>query len=786
MRHLRRTKRRATLALALLALACGNAATQGATPATQGAVEPVSRPYAWRNVAVGAGGYVPGLVFSRVERGLAYLRTDIGGAYRWDAGSGRWLPLQDAMSEGSYFGIESIALDPVDAGTVYAAAGMYRRKDHAAILSSSDRGAHWQVNPVAFRMGGNEEGRGLGERLAVDPNDNNTLYFGSRYDGLMRSRDRGRSWARVNAFPLRGRAPPAQGPAGAGLSFVLIDARSGAPGKGSRTLYVGSADPGEQHLFRSNDGGASWSAIPGGPDASLLPLQAQLDARGFLYVTYGDGIGPNGIQRGAVQRLEPASQAWTDITPTRHDAEQEGGFMGLALDRQHGGTLLVASVDRWKKGDRLWRSTDDGATWTDLTQPATQDYRPTPYLAIGERPVGFNHWMTAVAIDPFDSSHVAYATGATIYATNAATKADGRNTTPWSTWIAGIEETAVIALASPPAGPPLVSALGDIGGFVHDDFAASPASAFQDPVFSTTRFLDFAGRAPEVFVRAGEPRDHEPSTSATLAWSGDSGRHWTPLRAPPLRWRDKQGQVVEQRFDLDGRTPMAVSADGKTFIVMTPVPLLTRDRGGSWTTVKGLPGYLRLVADRVDPDRWYAIDFAQSTLYASSDGGATFAAVAAHGLPASLAADEPKNNWMAWPLIAAPALAGELWYLSQGRLYHSTDSGQDFAQVQTQLAVSALSFGRSPPSRTNPALYAIGDSSGVTAIWRSDDDGQHWQRLTDGQHEYGRNFRCLSGDARVYGRVYVGTDGRGILVGEPAPATDAGADAGAAAPIANE
>jgi len=29
-------------------------------------------------------------------------------------------------------------------------------------------------------------------------------------------------------------------------------------------------------------------------------------------------------------------------------------------------------------------------------------------------------------------------------------------------------------------------------------------------------------------------------------------------------------------------------------------------------------------------------------------------------------------------------------------------------------------------------------------------------------------FRCIAGDPRVFGRVYVGTDGRGILVGEPA------------------
>jgi len=39
--------------------------------------------------------------------------------------------------------------------------------------------------------------------------------------------------------------------------------------------------------------------------------------------------------------------------------------------------------------------------------------------------------------------------------------------------------------------------------------------------------------------------------------------------------------------------------------------------------------------------------------------------------------------------------------------------------------------------------------------------------VSDAQHEYGRRFRVISADPRVFGRVYVGTDGRGVLYGEP-------------------
>jgi xyloglucan-specific exo-beta-1,4-glucanase len=41
-----------------------------------------------------------------------------------------------------------------------------------------------------------------------------------------------------------------------------------------------------------------------------------------------------------------------------------------------------------------------------------------------------------------------------------------------------------------------------------------------------------------------------------------------------------------------------------------------------------------------------------------------------------------------------------------------------------------------------------------------------WLRLNDDQHEYGRRYRVIAGDPRIFGRVYVGTDGRGIVYGD--------------------
>src|SRR5579862_8118238 len=90
----------AGLFLCLLGCA-GWGATVGATnPETTAKPDVVpSTPYVWRNVQIVAGGFVPGILFSPVQKGLIYARTDMGGAYRWDPGPAQWIPLTDWASQ---------------------------------------------------------------------------------------------------------------------------------------------------------------------------------------------------------------------------------------------------------------------------------------------------------------------------------------------------------------------------------------------------------------------------------------------------------------------------------------------------------------------------------------------------------------------------------------------------------------------------------------------------------------------------------------------------------------
>lgn len=726
--------------------------------------------YVWRNVVVGAGGFIPGIVFSPIERGLAYARSDMGGAYRFDAAAGRWAPLMDSSPLSGDFGIESIAADPVDPNIVHAVVGVHRG-DPGAMLRSTDRGETWRRTDVPFRMGGNEDGRGLGERLAIDPNDNRILYFGSRHDGLQCSTDGGASWRKVDSFPLKGLGTPTDRSTHGGLSFVVFDPRSGQGGQASRTLFVGVADPHEHALYRSDDTGRTWRPVEGGPRPELSAAKAELDDRGILYVTCTLGIGPNGVTDGAVWRLDTDTGAWSDISPPRPQTAQGGGLIGVALDRNRPGVIVVSTLNRWQPGDTLWRSTDDGVNWTSLREKARHDVSATPYLNWGNDKPDFGWWIAALALDPFDSDRLIYATGATVYETRNLSAADDNRPTDWKPWVAGIEQTAVITLVSPPKGPQLLTGFGDISGFAHEDLNRSPQRQFTTPVFANTNQIDYAGAAPDIVVRSGTPHEGVASQGhdgSTLAWSDDAGLTWKPLGRPRPALGETPVVADNPRMDLYRDAPITVSADGSTFVLATPQIVWSRDRGKTWKACAGLPLLLRPVADRKDPMLFYALDFRTGAWYVSVDGAESFAVVPSRGLPANTADDRPTWRETAFPLKATPDHEGDLWFVSRSGLYNSRDGGQRFDMIDGGLSVEMMDFGKPPVGSTYPALFAIGTRGDVRGVFRSDDKGRSWVRVNDDHHEYGRRFRAIAGDPRVFGRVYVATDGRGVVYGEPA------------------
>ena len=203
-------------------------------------------PYLWKNVVIKGGGFVTGIVMSPVLAGLVFARTDVGGAYRYDPAGGRWMAITDWVGhdDSNLMGIESIAADPADPNRVYLAAGEYLTAGNGSILSSTDMGQTWAKNNISAPMGGNVDGRSMGERLAIDPNLTSTLYFGSRNAGLWKSTDFAQTWTQVSGFPTTGATNGGAGSGssagtGYGLTFVVFDPSSGTPGSPTPAIYVG-------------------------------------------------------------------------------------------------------------------------------------------------------------------------------------------------------------------------------------------------------------------------------------------------------------------------------------------------------------------------------------------------------------------------------------------------------------------------------------------------------------------------------------------------------------------
>ena len=170
--------------------------------------------------------------------GLAFARTDVGGAYRFDPANQRWMPMTDWVghANSNLIGIESIAVDPVDPEPGLPGRRRVPHAGNGAILSSTDMGQTWTTNAIAAPMGGNVDGRSMGERLAVDPNLPSVLYFGSRNAGPVEEHGLGaRPGRRSRALPTtrrhhrRGRSGNSAG-TGYGLTFVRSMPTSGAPG----------------------------------------------------------------------------------------------------------------------------------------------------------------------------------------------------------------------------------------------------------------------------------------------------------------------------------------------------------------------------------------------------------------------------------------------------------------------------------------------------------------------------------------------------------------------------
>jgi lysophospholipase L1-like esterase/photosystem II stability/assembly factor-like uncharacterized protein len=689
-------------------------------------------PYAWQPVAIGGSGFVSGIITSKTEKDLIYLRTDVGGAYRWDAPNKRWIALMDWVSdrETGMLGVESIAIDPTTPGRVYMSTGIeYFNGGASAILKSSDYGKTFTKIDVTdqFKVHGNGMGRGNGEKLQVDPANGKILYIGTRANGMFKSLDEGMTWRRLDGLDVT-TTPVNKN----GVSLVVLDPSSVKDGATQR-LFAGVSRFGKDgaNMYVSDDAGKTFTAMAGGP-SKLMPHRAVL-ADGKLVVTFAKGAGPwgdvahgEGLEEGGVWQYDIAAKKWTDISPPLNRA-----YAGITVDPGNPKRMVVTTISYYRNNtnairDHFFETLDGGKSWKSIVDQGVKiDANGVSWIA-----GSFIHWAASVEFDPFNTKKLMVVSGNGIF------NSTDINASPaiWKFEDEGLEESVPLNLVSIPGGP-MISAIGDYDGFRHTD--PTKYSPIHTPTMGTTWGLDFAAKNPNVVARAG----------SAIYLSNDMGVSWKKAAT----MNGTKGQL-------------ALSADGKV-IVHSPeksdTSYVSTNGGDSWKPVKGLGG-ARPVADPVDAKKFYAIG--GDHVLVSTDGGASFA-------PAGALASAKRTRAV---LRAVPGREGDIWVPQyDGGLARSTDSGKSFGNLPGVSYAAAVGFGKAAPGANYPAVYIWGTVGGVRGVFRSTDTGATWLRINDDDHQYGGpgDAQFVIGDMNTFGIVFMSTAGRGIVFGKPTPMT---------------
>ncbi len=730
----------------------------------------------WASAKFGGGGYVTGLVFHPSARDLLYARTDVGGAYRWDAGSSSWIPINDGFTaaEGFHHGVESIALDPTNDQRVYMVTGMSASADATARLYiSNNRGGSWTFFNLPFSAGGNNNGRAIGERLSVDPNNPSILFYGSRTAGLWRSVNSGRTWAQVSGLSSTKLTADQINNLGGqvmGVEHLVFDTSTKGSGSPTRTLwaaiapdYVNAAGLGS-NLYKSVDGGATWTPVATPVSGFHIPHIVRT-ADGALYLLFTKGAGPGDAGPARLYRYDASNgNTWTLLNS--NDGAGYGGLSVLGTGATARIALGVSGTWGNYSGQQVVQLSDDGGrNWREIA--ATMPHTPASD--------GFSGWIDDVEIDPFNRDRVLHVFGGGIWETRNASS----STPSWNFAVNGLEETCTLSLATPPAGASytFINNSGDVGTWVHTDLGTTPTlSPYKQ--WSNGNSADMAWSDPNYIANA-----NVTSTSSghvgTGYWSGDGGRSWAPFARLP----------VGAAANINQASNLAVPARNR--VVWAPadsVPSYTTDNGNSWTAtnlpaltvVNGVPRSYRLVADRRNANKVYAYDsggawwtYTPAKVYVSTDGGRSFALS-----QGSVAANMRFAPWGASSMAVNPNAEGDLWVADGLAVYHSVDSGASWTKVGAFAPIwggrqdwlgpevagaSIVALGKAKPgSSYSAAVYVVGVINGVWGVWRSDDAGATWVRHNDDAHQYA-GLGVMAADQGLYGRIYAGGSCRGVV-----------------------
>ena len=283
--------------------------------------------------------------------GSLFIATASGGVWRSAVG-GYWTPLTDDQCN---LTIGALTIDAADPNVIFAGTGEYNVNSWGCgILRSLDGGTSWtQLGGTTFRVtaAGIPHGSASFGRILVSRppggSVSNTVLIGASNVAVFRSTDGGSTWSVALT--------------GATASVVAHPTQAG-------TVFAGNSDnftASRRGVYKSTDNGANWTLLPGLPGVSVgdldrIELATTAAAPNLVYAAAGNTAG------GFVGLFvwNDAAGTWTRLGASglnsgayRDDIGLQSWYdLAIAVDQRNASRIYLAGV-------RGFRSDDGGATF---------------------------------------------------------------------------------------------------------------------------------------------------------------------------------------------------------------------------------------------------------------------------------------------------------------------------------------------------------------------------------------------------------------------------------------
>lgn len=695
---------------------------------SQSSVTAVADNYTWGQVMHG-GGWVTG-IHIHPDGSPIYARGDVTDAYRWNENEQKWESVVNSgtLNPEDYSpyrlpGVSSIVSAPSDSSRAYMAwdGKLFYSSDQA---ESWTRATNYGVENLYMEPNA-RDGRIWGERLAVDPQNADVVYYGSNRDGVLRSLDGGTNWSVIEGVP-QGTKVNDSWP---GL-LVAIDGNSSlVNGRSSRIIALVTGDG----VYESDDGGQNWNKTL---DGTFCDIVIGSDSNVYI-VSDNKGTNQNKVYRGyngEWDNISPHSNKWIDI-------EVNGDKVWI-----------------YAQSKEFWYSPDRGESWSKIRFSKEAD--DAPYLGLG----GTTAYLGAMEYNNATNS-IWFSTGNGVF--ESLDPEDESQT--WYSRSRGIGILVVYDMLV--AGNSDIVAVAADKGLLRASFDSPPKEQFPG-YFVAGWDLGQSANHPEFIVVNINPQPWNPQGEAFNGWSDDNGKTFTPFATLPP--------------DDDGHAHLEGASNDKDNIVWVPNDnegeiYYTKDRGETWEKANYQGGvvnwakgggriftserYIRSCAE--SPNTFYLVN-ARTDVYKSTDGGANWTKQNSSSLPYGFHSEFKAVRGNKGHLFYTSGITGSD-FSPDSRLYHSTDGGKTWDAVPGFTEVVQVATGKAAPEADYPTVFVQGKLNGEVGLYRSTDYLETWQKIDDFPMGIFDRIQTMEGDMNIFGNIYVAFSSHGIVAGQYHP-----------------